>query len=236
MTLTRFVLPSLMLGLVLSLLPSVATAGVVSGVVYGNLGPSGTDTSGYTGSFQAITSAGAVRQVTTSFSTTAGLGSLDNRLNSLTIGVTSNGTGGPFTAKLYSGASSPTTFLAASSPAIPVPVNFVDPAITFDFSGGNPYGGFTLAPSTTYWIVLDQPGLGWLTTDTALSSFKPSMYAAGGGSKTFNGTSYVADGRNFAFSVTAVPEPSTYAMAGIGAGLLGLAKFRRRLGRSEIQG
>ena len=248
MSLTRFVLPGLMLGLVLSLTPSVAKATpVVSGVVLGNLGSSGTDLTDISDTNNVINPSGSttnsIVQLAQGFNTGAsGFGAGNSLLLSSVNAVFGNNAASPLsvTAKLYSnnGSNNPGTLLTTSV-AQSVPGSSGASLYTFDFSQ------YSLTASTSYWVVFDQ-AVSWFTVqDTNGNGVNPTIQNAL--SPATNNFSYVGarrknglgnwapSGSNFAaatssaFSVNVVPEPSTYAMAGIGAGLVGLARIRRRM-------
>lgn len=232
MTLTRFVLPSIVLGLVLSVLPSVATAGVV----YGNLGSNG-DTPATAG-VDSIALNSATRYAAAGFNTGAAtFGAL--KLNSVTFALGSGVSAS--NVELWSStgagaAANPGAFTASAISVAPLTGNL----FTFSFNA-DPEDGVQLTANTNYWVVLKGPAL-WETQDPT------SLPIVQNGSTYTNIDNYVRSSINsgstwstpgvhsVGFSVNAVPEPSTYALAGIGAGLVGLAKFRRRLGRSEMQG
>lgn len=234
MSLTRFVLPGLMLGLVLSLVPSVAKAGVV----FGNLGSSGTSPSSVGGTGWTVTS-GELAAV--GFNTgTATFGTLT--VNSITLGLAgvpvpsqsvsiyaSTGSG---TAAQPTGAALFTTTIA--------PTNPVGSLWTFSFSA-NSQQGAQLAASTNYWVVLNYVGsnIGWNQGSPFNQTTTPGVQNSSTYSSISGFTRSTYDNRvtwdtgfatqRLSVSINAVPEPSTYAMAGIGAGILGLFRLRRRM-------
>ena len=235
MTLTRFVLSSLVLGMVLSSAPSVATAGVV----YGNLGSNG-DTPATAG-VDSITLNSATRYSAAGFNTGAAtVGAL--KLNSVTLAL--SGSVAPSKVQIWSSTGSGTAALPSALLSVSAVANSVTPLtgnlFTYSFSA-NPQDGVQLAASTDYWLVLQGPAT-WETQDPS------SLPGVQNGSTYTSIANYVRSSINsgstwstpsvsqVGISLNAVPEPSTYALAGIGAGLLGLAKYRRRLGRSKIQG
>lgn len=247
MSLTRFALPGLMLGLVLSLTPSVAKAVPVSTVVLGNLGASGTDLTDLSDTNNIInptgTTAGSIVQLAQGFNTGAsGFGAANSLLLNSVNAVFGNASASPLnvTAKLYSnnGSGNPGSLLATSA-AQSVSATSGANLYTFDFSQ------YALTASTSYWVVFDQ-AVSWFTVQdvngngvnptiqNALSpatnnfSYVGSRRKNGLGNWSPSGSSFAVATSN-AFSVNVVPEPSTYAMAGIGAGLVGLAQLRRRM-------
>ena len=227
MSLTRFILPGIMLGLVLSLTPSVVKAGVV----YGNLGNAGTDdpsefsptylinTTGTTGS----TNRGLAQAFNTGAAT---FGTL--KLNSVTLAVFGQSTNKVSTLQIYSGNTEPTTLLGTSDP-INVLADSVPGSYTYSFSA-DPQDGVQLAANTQYWVVLETSGVYWADSGTPATGLNGSTYAYGATSRKNNSNAWVStpDRSGLGISINAVPEPSTYVMAGIGAGLAGLAQLRRR--------
>ncbi|MEY3203885.1 MAG: hypothetical protein RLZZ21_216 [Planctomycetota bacterium] len=96
-----------------------------------------------------------------------------------------------------------------------------------------------LAASTTYWITLEAAGAAsgnyftWLGSNAAVapSAQNSSGYSYPGNSKSnTDGAGWITNNviSNLSISVQAVPEPSTYALAAIGAGVAGLMSWRRR--------
>jgi len=235
MTLTRFVLSSLVLGLVLSFVPSVATAGVV----YGNLGSNG-DTPATAGVDTIFLNSGT-RYAAAGFNTGAAtFGAL--KLNSVTLAL--SGSVAPSKVQIWSSAGSgaaanPSTLLSFSAVASTV-TPLTGNLFTFSFNA-NPQDGVQLTANTNYWLVLQGPAT-WETQDPSSlpgvqngSTYSPILNYVR--SSTNSGSSWATPSvGQVGISLNAVPEPSTYAMAGIGAGLVGLAKFRRRLGRPATQG
>ena len=100
-------------------------------------------------------------------------------------------------------------------------------------------GVVPLSAGTTYWVTLEAVDasapnfFNWLnnTATVDASVQNGSGYSlAGGRSNDGTGGGWVnfAGGSKLAISVQAVPEPSTYALAAIGAGVAGLMSCRRR--------
>jgi hypothetical protein len=229
MSLTRFVLPGLMLGLVLSLVPSVAKAGVV----YGNLGNAGTDDPTEFSPTYLINTAGTGattnRALAQAFNTGAAtFGAL--KLNSVSLALYAQTTNKSATLSVFTGLTEPTTFVGSSLTST-VPVNSSAPfLVDFSFSL-DPQDGLQLSDNTQYWVVLDTNGVYWADSGIAPTGLNGSTYSYGdtsrkNGSNVWVNTSATMSG--LGISINAVPEPSTYVMAGIGAGIVGLTQIRRR--------
>jgi hypothetical protein len=99
-----------------------------------------------------------------------------------------------------------------------------------------------MATNTTYWIV-PSAGLNW-SFRSNFSAFPTQQNQSGYSyigayESTNSGASWLAvEGGQaaYAVSIQAVPEPSTYAMAVAGAGLVGLMRWRRRAAGSASIG
>jgi len=235
MSLTRFVLPGLMLGLVLSFVPSVAKAtpaSAVSGVVFGNLGTAGTDDPSEFTPTYLINTTGTTnntnRAIAQAFNTgSATFGAL--KLNSVTLAVYGQGTNKTSTLKIYSGTTEPTTLLGTSDP-ISVLADSKPGSYTYFFSV-NPQDGVQLIANTQYWVSLETSGVYWADSGSQpTNNLNGSTYTYSATSRKNGSNTWVAASSysGLGISVNVVPEPSTYAMAGIGVGLAGLAQLRRR--------
>ena len=117
-------------------------------------------------------------------------------------------------------------------------VSSVTPSFqTFDF------GNLPLAGGSSYWVVVSAPNasslFNWAFNEdgnvpgtqnasgwTPLNPVTKISLNAGLSWATSNGN------RPAAISITAVPEPSTYAMAAVGFAAAGLARWRRRMTRA----
>lgn len=160
-----------------------------------------------------------------SFTTSASPGGW--QLNSVTINIDFvNNSSGNFSLSIYDTVggtigSELTTLVGSSNPSV----------------GNNTYtaSGFSLNSSTTYWIVAQvSSGLGsylWnYYNDTSFAttgdwSVSPTTTSAewGASFNTYAGYPYI-----FSVDATAVPEPSTYAMATSALAILALVRWRKR--------
>lgn len=208
---------SLALAAVMALAPSRSNADVV----FGNLGANGTNA--LSGVNNDITSTDLVA---VGFTTGTGA-STPLKLQTITLGLFSE-TEAPYTLSIYATGTdgNPSNTVVATSAATTVGATG---KYTFAFS--NPL----LTASTTYWIK-PLPGLSWYTPASGLTpvAYNGSGYTSPGpGLVSFDsGSTWVSDelvnnGR-YSFSVSAVPEPSTYALTAIGLSIAGLVRARRR--------
>lgn len=232
MSLTRFVLPGLMLGLVLSLVPSVAKAAPVSSVKFGNLGNAGTDDpSEFSPAYlinSAGTTAGSNVAMAQAFNTGAAtFGTL--KVNSITLSLFAAGTDRATAVAIMTGLTEPTTLVGASDNTTVTTNSGVPSLFTFSFSA-NPQDGLQLTANTQYWVVLGQNGVNWADSQITPTALNSSTYSYAATSRLNGLGNWVAASERdgLGISINAVPEPSTYVMAGIGAGLVGLAQIRRR--------
>jgi hypothetical protein len=99
------------------------------------------------------------------------------------------------------------------------------------------FANVVLSPNTTYWVV-PQADVSWHLSQPIAA---PGVQNASGYSYSGTLESTFESGGNwttaglsaYSVSINAVPEPSTYAMAAIGAGLVGLMGWRRRKGAAD---
>lgn len=199
-----------------------------SQVVFGNLGSDGSG-----GLSAGETSISGTQWVAQGFST--GSGSTNLFIDSIVLGLSVDSGSANTTVSIWSDSSSePGSLLYSNS--IPVAVATTTPtAFTFDL------GGAALAANTSYWVVLQQPGVNWnfnssFSTPTAQNT---SGYTFSGGLLSTNsGGTWSSDvGAGFSsISITAsstgpapVPEPGTWAAAALLVGAAAYVGWRRRV-------
>ena len=191
-----------------------------AGVVFGNLGSSGTDGLGGTNTdYGPIdTSELALAQ---GFS--VGASSTDLSVQSVSLGLFATPTA-TLAVGIYSdNAGSPGSLLYTSS-GVSVGTNTV---YTFPFSG------VSLSPSTNYWIVPEGPASWYLNSaDTSPTEQNSSGYAFISTKRNSPSTGWTTPSPNlnsYSVSVVAVPEPPAIVLSGIGLASAMYA-FRRRRG------
>ena len=193
-------------------------AAPLTDVVFGNLGASGTaalsDTNTDFGAAVATKAlaqgftTGASNEFLTLQSIALGLFN-DETPNVRTVSIYSNNSGNPG-APLYTSSSQAVTTAGV---------------YTFSFANQQ------LDPNTTYWIVPEGPASWYINLDeTQPTGQNGSGYSYFGTVRSTTGASgpWVSSSLQYSVSIQAVPEPSTYAMAAIGAGVAGLMSWRRR--------
>jgi len=208
---------------VVALSLAFAFAGTANaGIVAGNLGGSGTNALASGSQFFSSTS-----WIAQGFSVPSGSG-VDDQLVSVSVGLSAPVGDGSATASLYSGTSQPTgTALVTDTVAVSGTT-----AALYTFNLGQQLSG-----GTNYWIVLSgasflgwnqndalaapitQNSSGWGFIDSLTSSNSGSSWTTGGGSTDAS-----------AISVTAVPEPSSLALAGLGILAAGFVSRKRLVG------
>lgn len=153
-------------------------------------------------------------------------------LQSVNLSLATSGTAASVSpvVQLFSGTGSPTTLLGSFSSqtvAVTIPTSFA-----FNY-----LGSASLLPSTNYWVVLSASAgqaFGWYTTDENPSAQNSSGYAFTSGKRSTNaGSSWVnsSAAASGAVSITAVPEPSSIVLAGLGVLVAGY-QLRRRMKRA----
>ena len=185
-------------------------------VVFGNLGTSGTGALGITNTdigptandflAQGFTAASPNLSVT---SISLGLFGISDGTIPASIAIFADNFGQP-----------------AASPLFTSSVTNIGPKGTYDFS----FSGATLTNGSSYWVV-PQTDVSWYfnSPGSAPVGQNSSGYVFTNTLESFDGGGWTTAGSNrYSVSVQAVPEPTTYAMAAAAAGLLGLAKWRRR--------
>lgn len=190
-----------------------------SNVVYGNLGAFGTDSIGSTNTDFGPASA-SVSALAQGFTT----GTANLTLQSVTLGVFATSLGDvPRNVSIYSStANAPGTALFTSESTL------VGNGGSYDF----PFSGATLSPNTNYWVVPDSTvDWSWYvnSAETDPTEQNSSGYSFLGTKKVNVSTStWVNSIFPYSVSITAVPEPSTAALAGLGILAAGVMQWRRR--------
>jgi hypothetical protein len=192
-------------------------------VVFGNLGPNGTALLSDSGS-DFGPSAASLKVLAQGFTT--GTDSAFLTMQSISLGAFyDNVTTQNFTVALYSngGGNNPGSLIATSN-ATPVGAKG-----TYSFS----FTPVTLAASTSYWVVpqFDADWFWYLNDDETQPIAQNSSGFGYLGTRRSNGTiagTWSNTSQPYTVSITAVPEPSTYALAATALGLCGIAAARRR--------
>jgi hypothetical protein len=207
---------------------AVITSGAFTGpvradVVFGNLGVSGTN--GLNGTNTDIvvtaTTAGEFSGLAQGFTTGSNAQFLT--IQSVTLGIFAEvGVPNRSVSIFSNNAGVPGSQLYVSNS---IPVSAVS-SYVFSFSS------VVLSANTSYWIV-PQAEISWHLSQPIAppTGQNASGYAyLGTAEKTLSsGNAWTESGlTSYAVSINAVPEPSTYAMASAGAGVVGLMAWRRR--------
>lgn len=194
---------------------SVGYAAPPTNVVLGNLGVSGTNS---VGNFNADIGSGSDPFLLAAQGFTAASPNLT--VQSVGLWLFGSGTV-PASVGIYSNSSgAPGTLLYTSST-----VNISAKSLyQFSFSGAN------LSNGTSYWIVPQtSTEISWYLASAAPTQQNGSGYTFLGASQDIGSGWTSVDATNtFSVTVSAVPEPSTYALAGIGLAAAGLMRWRRR--------
>lgn len=147
-----------------------------------------------------------------------------------------NSTGGSvnLTVDIYADGSSIPSGLSLGSTTLTVSNDGLDSWRRFSFAQG-----VELAAATDYWLVFSSPttvSVNWLkpsSTTAVFAEFNGSGFQSPAGllrANSANGSSWNTGGpaeMGFQLGAVAVPEPSTWALAFVGTGLLGFAARRR---------
>lgn len=206
----------------ISLATVFGSAAAKADVAFGNLGASGTNA-------LSTTSTDITPTYRLAVPFTTGSSSSFLKLESITVGLFyDNFETSSFGLSIYANNSGvPSSTIAATAPA-----QTIGTAGRYTFSFSN----FQMAANTTYWIrpAVDLSWYAPLTSPTPVAynasgfSWSGTGLASSDGGSTWNTDDLVVNNGRYAFSVQAVPEPSTYAMAAVAAGLFGWARFSRR--------
>jgi hypothetical protein len=225
----RLVLSALVAGLLAS--STVQAAPVVDNVVFGNMGPTGSDPldSGNVAQMGSTVSGSSGNKFAVAFTT----GTLSNflKIQSVTLGL---GDISPFSTAILN--------LVADNSSSPTGSTLATQSLLVQANGLYTFGlgTITLAPSTTYWVTLeaDNPTapstFSWLRGDPTSSPTGQNgsgyTFPSNGGMRSQNGGSWTVNSGadTLSINVSAVPEPSTYALAAVGLGLAGFIRARRR--------
>ena len=193
-----------------------------AGVVFGNLGSSGTGALGGTNTDYGPSD---TQELSLAQGFTIGAGATDLQLQSVTLGLFfDNFATAPRTVSIYSdnGLGEPLTSLFTSATTT-VGVNA---KYTFNFSGVN------LLSGTSYWIVPEGPASWYFNTPATAPVQQNSSGYTYLGTKKLDFADVIwmeADFPFYATSIVAVPEPPAIVLSGIGLASAMYA-FRRRRG------
>lgn len=173
---------------------------------------SGSSSTHWTG--QGFTTAATGDFVMSDITMTMGYNSFQSTTSQFTISLYSNGGGAP---------GSLLSTIATADDSLAPDQGFGQLVFT-------PATQITLAPATTYWIVAsssDTAAIAWGFTQN--TSFTGTGAPAGSVLSTDGGVTWQDSSNNgpFQLSVQTVPEPSTWALSGLG--LLAVVTLRRRL-------
>ncbi len=220
------------IALVAALAVPLGATTVHAEVVFGNLGATGTGNLG-----GVVTDFGnnppntdATQRLAVGFTTGASVNFLT--LQSVTLGLF--GATPPSSVNISVGIYADDSGKPASTPLFTSGALAIGDTAKYTFS----FGASQLSASTTYWIVPEPETIGsWVNNfaNTAPIARNDSGYAAAGALRygIFDEEDptlgwYAAPTSGMSASVTAVPEPSTYALAATALGLCGIAAARRR--------
>jgi hypothetical protein len=206
--------PNLLVAAILALAINSAAQHASADVVFGNLDTSGTGALGTTNTDIGPTANDYLAQGFTAASpnlivTSISLGLFGDGSIPSTVSIFADNFGAPAATPLFT--SSVTNVGAKGTYA-------------FSFTGAN------LTNGSNYWVIpqsdvswyLNSPGSAPTAQNSSGYVFTNTLENLGGGGWSTAGSN------RYSISVQAVPEPTTYAMAAAAAGLLGLAKWRRR--------
>ncbi len=198
---------------------SVAHGAPVTNVVFGNLGSSGTNG---VGNFNSDIGPGPGFQLAQGFTAS----SPNLSVQSVSLWLFGESTAG--SVSIYDA----TAIIPAGGPGDPVATSAsqtIGAKGLYQFS----FSGLQLTNGTNYWIV-PNGNVSWYLAGGAPTAQNASGYAfAGSLEKTDGGFWQTAGTNQMSVSISAVPEPSTYALSAIGLTVAGFARWRRRAARSD---
>lgn len=201
---------------------TVAAHAAPANVVYGNLGANGTGSlAGTNTDYGGGSLSDPVASLAQGFTTGSSTDYLT--LKAVTLGLFSNDTPAGRTVSIFSDAGGvPGSVLYTSAS------QEVTSTGKYTFTFSNP----VLSANTNYWIVPSGPASWYLNSPFSSPQGQNSSGWTYLGTKqvlTATPTNWVdADLPNYSVSVQAVPEPSTWALAGIGVAGAALLRWRRR--------
>lgn len=197
---------------------TVVTAAPTSNVVFGNLGSSGTNS---VGSFNADING-------TNPALAQGFTASSPKLTLQSVSLWLSGTSTPASVSIYDA----TALAPPGGPGDPVATSSsqtIGAKGLYQFS----FSGVELVNGTNYWIVPNGT-VSWFLAGGAPTQQNASGYAyTATQERPFSGFWETTSTTSMSVSITAVPEPSTYALAAIGFGVAGVARWRRRAARSR---
>ena len=219
--------PNLLVAAILAVAINSVAQHASAAVVFGNLGANGADP------LAASTNAGISDSTWLMHGFT--VGSPDNILQTVRLGLADNDS---TTARVQIYQNSGGVPFGSPLGTQTATVSSVAPSFqTFNF------GNLALTTGSSYWVVVSAPDasslFNWSFNDNG--DFPGTQNTSGWTPlspvtkiSTDAGLNWANSGSNrpAAISITAVPEPSTYAMAAVGFAAAGLARWRRRMTRA----
>lgn len=204
----RFAFTALLAALVLG-----QAASTSANTVFGNLGTSGTDAVGGLNE-DTGPNANPVKFVAQGFSAASpnlAVTSISMWLfgdpSSVTLGIYADNSGSPAATPLFT---SNTQQVGAKD------------LYSFSFSGAN------LSNGVNYWVSPVNSDVSWYLASNAPVGQNASGYTFTGARESTGGAWTPSNFNSWSMSVTAVPEPSSLAIVGVGIAMAGLAAARRR--------